>query len=102
MRRAVALILFLLFVPGDSIVYAGPPILTSDTGTPDVGTWEINLGFIVEKRQTETRYQTPDLDMNYGLTDSIQLNLEVPWVVLHETDGDTKNGLGKSDAGANC
>jgi hypothetical protein len=66
----------------------------------DVGHWEINVGFIVEKRETETRYQTPDLDMNYGLTDRIQLTLEVPWVLLHEDGGDTKNGLGNSTAGA--
>ncbi len=98
MRRIAIAFLILIVSPFSAL--GGPPLLTSDTGTPDVGHWEINVGFIVEKREAETRCQTPDLDMNYGLTDRIQLTLEVPWIQLHENGGDTKNGLGNSIAGA--
>ncbi len=41
MRGFVVFILFLLFTPAVTIVHAGPPLLTDDTGTPEVGHWEI-------------------------------------------------------------
>ncbi|MEN6440709.1 MAG: hypothetical protein ABFD97_19225 [Syntrophobacter sp.] len=85
-------ITFLILIVSPLTALGWPPLLTSDTSTQDVGHWEINVGFIVEKRETETRYQMPDLDMNYGLTDRIQLTLEVPWILLHENGGDTKTG----------
>lgn len=97
MRRTAVILLVLIFSPLSA--EGGPPLLTSDTGTPDVGHWEINVGFIVEKRESEIRYQTPDLDMNYGLTERIQLTLEIPWILLQENGADTKNGLGNSTAG---
>lgn len=97
MRRIA--IAFLILIISPLAAQSGPPLLTSDTGTPDVGHWEVNVGYIVEMRETETRHQTPDLDINYGLTDRIQLTLEVPWIVLREDGGDTKNGLGNSTAG---
>jgi hypothetical protein len=76
---------------------AGPPILTDDTGTPGPGKWETNMGFTVEKRRDTTLYNTPALDLNYGIGDRIQLNYSVSWIILHTTNEAAKNGLGNSE-----
>lgn len=79
------------------VVLAGPPILTNDTGTPGPGKWETNIGFTVEKRQDANLYNTPALDLNYGIGDRIQLNYSVSWIVLDTTGEAAKNGLGNSE-----
>jgi len=86
---------------GDQRVYAqgGPPLITDDPGTPGDGNWEINIAFTAEKRRTEKSYETPILDINYGLGERIQLKYEVPWLVLDEPGQRTKNGLGNSYIG---
>jgi len=80
-------------------VLAGPPLLTDDTGTPGDKKWEINIAYTLDKRHTETTHETPILDINYGVGDNIQIKYEVPWIVFHEKDVGTKNGLGNSAAG---
>ena len=77
----------------------GPPLITDDPGTPGDGKWEINVAFTVEKRRTERLYESPILDINYGLGEHIQLKYEVPWLVLDEPGQRTKNGLGNSAFG---
>lgn len=74
----------------------GPPLITDDPGTPGDGRWEINIAFTVEKRKTERSYESPILDINYGLGERIQLKYEVPRLVLDEHGERTKNGLGSS------
>jgi hypothetical protein len=78
-------------------VLAGPPILTNDTGTPGPGKWETNIGFTVEKRRDISLYNTPALDLNYGVGDRIQLNYSVSWIVLDTTNEPVKSGLGNSE-----
>jgi hypothetical protein len=78
-------------------VLAGPPILTDDTGTPGPGKWEINIGVTAEHRSDETHYETPSLDLNYGIGEHIQLNYSVSWIVLDTKDEGTKNGLSNSE-----
>jgi hypothetical protein len=77
--------------------YAGPPIFTDDTGTPGPGKWEINAGVTMDKRTAEDRFNTPVLDLNYGIGEHIQLNYSISWVVLDTKDQGTKNGLGNSE-----
>ncbi len=76
---------------------AGPPILTNDTGAPGPGKWETNMGFTVDKRRDTTLYNTPALDLNYGVGDRIQLNYSVSWIMLDPTNGGAKNGIGNSE-----
>jgi hypothetical protein len=95
MIRVIMILLAILLAPLS--VFAGPPILTDDTGTPGPGKWETNLGFTVEKRRDTTLYNTPALDLNYGVGDRIQLNYSVSWIVMHASDEGTKNGLGNSE-----
>ncbi len=78
-------------------VLAGPPILTNDTGTPGPGKWETNMGFSVEKRRGTILYDTPALDLNYGVGDRIQLNYSVSWVMLYASGEGAMSGLGNSE-----
>lgn len=84
--------------PANRLVLAqgGPPLITDDPGTPGDGNWEINIAFTAEKRRTERLYETPILDINYGLGDRIQLKYEIPWLVLDERGDHTKDGIGNS------
>jgi hypothetical protein len=77
----------------------GPPLITEDPGTPGDGRWEINLAFTVEKLRTETLFEAPLLDINYGLGERIQLKYEIPWVFRDEDGDGTKSGLGNSEIG---
>jgi len=81
------------------LAQGGPPLITDDPGTPGDGNWEINIAFTAEKRRTETSYESPLLDINYGLGDKIQLKYEVPWLVLDEDREHTKDGPGNSVLG---
>lgn len=77
----------------------GPPLITDDPGTSGDGNWEINIAFAAEKRRTEGSYESPILDINYGIGERIQLKYEVPWLVLDESGQRTINGLGNSVVG---
>jgi len=103
LKPLVLTALFLLMMPGLSAkaVFAqgGPPLITDDPGTPGDGKWEINLALTAEKRRRERSYESPLLDINYGLGDRIQLKYEVPWLVLDERGSHTKAGPGNSAFG---
>jgi hypothetical protein len=60
---------------------AGPPYITNDPGTPGNGNWEINLASMTTRSLGVTAWQIPQIDLNYGLGDRIQLTYEVPYVV---------------------
>jgi len=81
------------------LAQGGPPLTTDDPGTPGDGNWEINVAFTAERRGAQRLYESPILDINYGLGEHIQLKYEVPWLVLDERGGQTKNALGKSAFG---
>jgi len=95
MHRIIAVLLAMLLAPLSA--FAGPPILTDDTGTPGPGKWETNMGFTVEKRQDATLYNTPTLDLNYGVGDRIQLNYSVSWITQNTAGDGAINGLGNSE-----
>jgi hypothetical protein len=62
----------------------GPPFRTDDPDTPGNKHFEINFGFIADRNLTAGSYQVPDVDMNYGLGDRLQLKYELP-IALEET-----------------
>lgn len=97
MRLFLILNFLFLLLAGPAL--AGPPLLTDDTGTPGDKHWEINIGYTLDQRQTETTHETPIVDISYGVGDNVQLKYEVPWIVFHEKDNGTRNGLGNSAAG---
>ena len=77
----------------------GPPLLIDDPGTPGNENFEINLGFIAERRPTERIYNAPVLDINYGVGSRIQLKYETPLVIYGADGAPTKSGWGNSLAG---
>ena len=80
----------------------GPPFRTDDPGTPGNRHWEVNVGLIGNRNPSEGSYSIPNLDINYGLGDRIQLKYELP-LTFQETrnsGGSMIGGLGNSLLGA--
>jgi len=55
--------------------------LTNDPGTPGPGNWEINIASAQTVVRGQADYQSPQLDINLGLGDRIQLTWEGAYVV---------------------
>jgi hypothetical protein len=70
-----------LCMPGIVRAQAGPPFLTNDPGTPGNANWEINLGSAQTIERGSASYQIPQIDLNFGLGERIQLTYEVPYVI---------------------
>jgi len=70
----------------------GPPYLTNDPGTPGNGNWEINLASMQTIARGVASYQTPQIDLNFGLGDRIQLTYEVPYVLQSSSHGALQSG----------
>ena len=70
-------------VCGVACAQGGPPFKTDDPETPGNKQWEINFGWTGERSAGEGSYSIPDVDLNYGLGDRIQLKFELP-IVIHE------------------
>ncbi len=94
-----ALIGLLLAASALAAAQGGPPLRTDDPGTPGNENWEINAGVITELRSAEHQFEAPNLDINYGLGDRIQLKYELPWLVLDPGQQPARQGLGNSLAG---
>ncbi|MGA9671755.1 MAG: hypothetical protein WBQ94_21265 [Terracidiphilus sp.] len=77
----------------------GPPFITDDPGTPGDRHWEINVGWLGNHHPGASSYQLPDIDMNYGWGDRIQLKYEVPLVTSTDENNTTRAGLGESFPG---
>ena len=77
-----------------------PPLMTDDTGTAPVGHWEFNIGLISTERRPGSRLtEGPILDVNYGLSDRMHLNYELPYRQLSEDGSPSQRGLGNSTLG---
>jgi hypothetical protein len=74
----------------------GPPFITDDPEPPGNHRWEINFGWIANHNPGNASYQTPDIDMNYGWGDRIQLKYELPMAVATDQNNITRAGLGES------
>ena len=78
---------FLFLFPVAALPQGGPPFRSDDPDTPGNRHWEINLGFIGERSPSGGSYSTPDIDINYGIGNRIQLTYETP-LSLQEVRGD--------------
>jgi hypothetical protein len=74
---------------------SGPPLIGDDPGTPGPGNWEINLAATASRTATVTELNAPQLDLNYGVGDRIQIAYSVAYG-LDMTNGKTSGGLGDS------
>lgn len=99
-RRLRRLILVLLLL-ASAVVFAqgGPPYYTNDPGTPGNLNWEINVGYMPFFYSNQSVSHTPDLDINFGVGDRIQLTYENAWLRVQNPSSSTKYGLGQSNPG---
>jgi len=77
----------------------GPPYYTNDPGTPGNRNWEINLGYMPFLYNAESITHTPDVDINYGVGDRIQLTFENAWLRVKTAPDNAKYGLGQDQLG---
>jgi len=76
-----------LMLPIVASAQGGPPFSSDDPDTPGNNHWEINIGFIGERSLYGGSYETPDIDINYGVGNRIQLKYELPLSILETRGG---------------
>lgn len=96
MRKLLQVCLLLVAVASFARAQGGPPFITDDPGTPGNHHWEVNFGWIADHNPGNAFYETPDIDMNYGWGDRIQLKYELPMAVATDQNNTTRAGLGES------
>jgi len=94
-----SLILILCFAATSAFAQGGPPYYTNDPGTPGHFNWEINLGYMPFFYSDQSVSHTPDVDINFGIGDRIQLTYENAWLRVQNPASATKFGLGQSNPG---
>jgi hypothetical protein len=101
MRKLLLLLILpaIASVASQAMAQGGPPFITDDPGTPGNHHWEINFGWIANHNPGSSSYQLPDIDLNYGWGDRIQLKYEVPLAAVTDESNTTKAGLGESFPG---
>jgi len=92
-------LLVLLLLPHPSYSQAGPPFLTNDPGTPGNANWEINLGSAQAIARGVSAYQVPQIDLNFGLGERIQLTYEIPYVLQTASGQPVESGWGNAYPG---
>ena len=95
LAAVVCLLAATLACPRLSRADAGPPFLTNDPGTPGNGNWEINIAAMQTTLPGISSWQLPQLDVNYGLGERIQLTGEIPYVV-QTSNGQRSSGWGNA------
>jgi hypothetical protein len=102
MRLALAIFALsvaLLGVPRAVRAQAGPPYFSNDPGTPGNANWEINLAASPTVNRAAASYQLPQIDLNYGLGERIQLTYQVPYVITSGNDQPQHSGWGNGFPG---
>lgn len=98
--RSCSVILASLFLPAISaFAQGGPPYYTNDPRTPGNLNWEINVGYMPFFYSNRSVSHTPDVDINFGIGDRIQLTYENAWLRVQNPSSTIKYGLGQSNPG---
>jgi hypothetical protein len=95
----IGILLVPLCNPSTLKAQGGPPYYTNDPGTPGSRNWEINLGYMPFLYSTQSTVHTPDVDINYGVGDRIQLTLETAWLRVRNGTQPLKYGLEQDQLG---
>lgn len=95
---ALCFVVILCFAPS-AMAQGGPPMLTDDPGTPGNGRWEVNFLSTLDRSRGGWVFEAPNVDINYGLGEHLQLKFETPWVVMKNSSEQMKNGPGNSMVG---
>ncbi len=97
--RTLFFILCFFLGAGSAFAQGGPPYYTNDPGTPGNLNWEINIGYMPFYYSNKSVSHMPDVDINFGLGDRIQLTYENAWLRVQNLGESTKFGLGQSNPG---
>ena len=98
MRSAAAVVgIIVLLIAAPAI--AGPPLITDDPYTPADKGWEINLAVTYEQLHASRTYEVPVLDVNYGWGGNVQLNIEVPYLIVDNQGAGPIGGIGNTAVG---
>jgi hypothetical protein len=95
----IAALLLVILVSVFGFAQGGPPFYTNDPGTPGPSNWEINFGYMPFLFSNQSVSHVPDVDINYGVGDRVQLTYENAWLRVQNPSADAKFGLGQSNAG---
>ena len=102
LRRTVSFLLAtLVFLTLFTILgwaQGGPPFRSDDPDTPGNNNWEINVFATADRNPVLGLYETPDVDINYGVGHRIQLKFEIPLSMseVRGPSGHLDAGLGNS------
>jgi len=99
MFRNLIVLLGLCCAAGFAHAQGGPPYYTNDPGTPGNLNWEINIGYMPFLYSNQSVSHVPDLDINFGVGDRIQLTYESAWLRVQNPSSPTKFGLNQSNPG---
>jgi hypothetical protein len=91
--------LYFFFVSTSAVAQGGPPYYTNDPGTPGDLNWEINVGYMPFYYSDQSISHTPDLDINFGVGERIQLTYENAWLRVQNPSSRVEYGLGQSNPG---
>jgi hypothetical protein len=97
--HSVIFFALVVFCSGMAVAQGGPPYYTNDPGTPGKNKWEINLGYMPFLYSNQSASHVPDLDINFGLGDRIQLTYENAWLRVQNPFVPAKYGLGQDQLG---
>lgn len=86
--------LCLACVPLSAVAQGGPPLITNDPDTPGAGNWEINLAAAGAYADGGWELSLPDVDVNYGWGERVQLSVHFGEAWVHGSEGPWASGLG--------
>lgn len=96
-NSTVALLVFLvvqLGSPGTGHGHGGPPMLTDDTSTPGRNKWELLAYFTLDRRLSEVWFESPVLEVTYGIRENLAVTVGVPWTIWFRPGKTELSGLG--------
>jgi len=92
-------VFFFFFAAANALAQGGPPYYTNDPGTPGPLNWEINVGYMPFLYSDQSVSHTPDVDINFGVGERIQLTYENAWLRVKNPSMPTEYGVGQSNPG---
>jgi hypothetical protein len=96
--RRFAIAVSLAFAARVALGQGGPPMITDDPGTPGNHKWENNFAITFDHRPDETAYEVPEIDLNYGVGEHIQLTLQTALVLSKRSGHGLIGGMGETEA----
>lgn len=82
------------------VMLVPPALAIEDTDTPGDRRWEINLGTSGARTLGGWCIAAPEVDLNYGWGERVQLMAAASWITLANVGEPSKSGLGAAIVGA--